>query len=1560
MSFEGTNPAGSSQGSYKRQGLDIYPNPYFDPSSAYTPPTIKEMFRWCLFLYLTNSTIGPVIRKKAAYVVTDLTYNSPDKGTEDVYKDIFERTLKIKRFEFLMLLDLEVYGNAFCSILYPFDRYLICPSCKKENLIRTVKWEYDGKRFRTTCKGCGTNAHMEIKDVPVRNRKRLKLQRWNPMYIEPRRNPVSGKVTYVLRIPKWLRQRISDPKINKVYVEDTPRSFLDAIRNDMNIELDPENIYHMKYDSISMEDDSMGIPPILNIMKDVWLLQTYRKGQECVTPDTLIETPRGATPARDVGIGDLVKDYTGVYRKVFDRWERPIHKEAGERAVEIELTSLNIPSTFSDNHPIYVMKKIGRKASKIRAHRARTIESGYTLDFVNAGEIKAGDRIAYPVGRTISESQVDLAKYLKQAHTDEWMYQSSLETALAYEKGEAGGYVTKEESTVAHRALLDDGLSRWSRFRTIDKDLGYIVGWYLGDGSASSRHISWFLGLDDDEKPLVEAIKRYFGVEPKIEVRRNIKVVTLCLAWASYWFKTWLGSRSKKRIPEEIRKGPDDAYLSCLKGLFEADGCLDEHHYALASANRQLSLDAREALLYFGCIPAYEERPRGESVIEGRVIRGGISIHVTVTDASKDRLVALFDGTSAKEVESGKSGFFYKHGEVSYFVARVAKVRDVDEPIVINFSVEETHTFCTLGMATHNSIALDHILPLTLVSPQPSPGSVSPHMNVDLGSWRARMNSIITAWRRDQNALFPVPFPVQVSQVRGDAAALSLHQDVNFLRQSVAGGLDVPADFIYGNLQYCHSLQDGLVATSWGQLYLGELVGKEEGKRKVWFEAPGHEEPGEASFAHNTGVKQSVRLAFELGNEAFPSEDHRYYRLDPETLEPSWVKSRDLKVGDHVAVKAGADCWSCEVPSLTMPEEDITCRDRPLFPRGMTMDLAGLMGGLVAEGSITGKSRVSLGMNDRKVVEDLRDRADRIFGLPHSIYKGPVGDLSDSTHYRFEFDRVLERRFLELNIGTGYAEDKCVPAVIRRSPKQYVFEFLRYLFEGDGGPTKQDVRYASKSSKLVAEVQALLMNAGILGHHYEGTSKTPAGEPVKMHHLVITGVEMVRFKELIGFVSKKKNKRLDQAIERWDARSYDKMSIRDRIPYGREALNRFVEQHRIGKLWAEDRIVPANLPAQEKLTIGEIAIFFGKSEDAVRGWIRKGLKATLVPGEAGRYASFVVERSDLVQYIQEVGLRRRVHVQVPQYEMNRTDLKSIDLTYIQEKDPALAKNLAFLASDEMVWVRVTRKEVGPSLPMGDLTIEGTHSYLIDGVVVHNSGGNVTLRVLENLLINRISQCEEFITEWMLPKIRAFYGLGECKIKHKDFKMADDVQQKQIAMNLRQTGTISDKTVMEELDFDYEKELRQKAKESDDRLTQQKKEQIAQAEIQAEIMIINAKAQTRAQIIQQQMMAEAGMGQPQPGAPAEGQPQQGQQQPQQSQQSQQPQESPSVMEMRADHFMKSTSPESQDFALANLQQTNPVLASIIEMKRKRISEGAGAMQPLPAQKPPSRSPEKAVI
>lgn len=319
-----------SSGSMK--SLNTYPSQFFDISSQYMPPSVKELFRWCLYLYTTHSEIAPVINKKCAYVITDLVYEldgkeQPDSSkVHEVWSELLERIINIREVEYKLLLDYEVYGNAFCSIVYPFERYLKCPHCKEEQLSRKVDWKYDNGEFRGVCKNCKGGTSFIPRDKPIRNRRKIRIIRWFPQYVDIQYNPFTDRSAYIYRIPTWLKKRLSDPKQNKDLVEDTPLSFLEAVKKKMNIKFDPENIYHLKNPSVSMEDDSFGMPPMLPIFKDAWLFQTYRRAQEAIAVDHILPmtllVPAPAGGAVSPHMSTNLNDWAMRMQHLISRWRR--------------------------------------------------------------------------------------------------------------------------------------------------------------------------------------------------------------------------------------------------------------------------------------------------------------------------------------------------------------------------------------------------------------------------------------------------------------------------------------------------------------------------------------------------------------------------------------------------------------------------------------------------------------------------------------------------------------------------------------------------------------------------------------------------------------------------------------------------------------------------------------------------------------------------------------------------------------------------------------------------------------------------------------------------------------------------------------------------------------------------------------------------------------------------------------------------------------------------------------------------------------------------------------
>lgn len=328
MSFsQGSSRVGPGSGD-RQGGLASYPSPFFDPSSAFLPPSFKELFRWCSYLWHTNSTVAPIIKKKASYAITKLVYDSTNHVAVAGWTELLEKNLRLQEMEYQLLLDFEVYGNSFCSFYYPFDRYLKCPHCEKETLAKTIPWVYKEHHFEAQCPDCERKTEMKPRDHYVKNRARVKLIRWYPKYMDIDYNPFSDHSVYVYRIPSHVRKRLSNSKHgkNKDFVSETPLSVLRAVKEKSNLRLHSDNIYHMKAEGISHEDPAFGTPPILPVFKDVWLHQTYRKAQESIALDHVLpltllspaSSSGGVSPHASIDLASWSSKMQNIVRK----WRR--------------------------------------------------------------------------------------------------------------------------------------------------------------------------------------------------------------------------------------------------------------------------------------------------------------------------------------------------------------------------------------------------------------------------------------------------------------------------------------------------------------------------------------------------------------------------------------------------------------------------------------------------------------------------------------------------------------------------------------------------------------------------------------------------------------------------------------------------------------------------------------------------------------------------------------------------------------------------------------------------------------------------------------------------------------------------------------------------------------------------------------------------------------------------------------------------------------------------------------------------------------------------------------
>lgn len=140
-----------------------------------------------------------------------------------------------------------------------------------------------------------------------------------------------------------------------------------------------------------------------------------------------------------------------------------------------------------------------------------------------------------------------------------------------------------------------------------------------------------------------------------------------------------------------------------------------------------------------------------------------------------------------------------------------------------------------------------------------------------------------------------------------------------------------------------------------------------------------------------------------------------------------------------------------------------------------------------------------------------------------------------------------------------------------------------------------------------------------------------------------------------------------------------------------------------------------------------------------------------------------------------------------------------------------------------------------------------------------SGSNVSMRMLENAFIGYRVDHDNMLNNFVIKRIAHFMGWPVVRAHMRRFKMADDLQRTAYYFQLNQAQKISDQTLLQESDQDPVVEEERKRLEIDRQLDYVRKMQLAQADIQAQVL----KIQTKAQMEGQMAMQAAGLT-PQPG------------------------------------------------------------------------------------------------
>jgi len=346
------------------------------------------------------------------------------------------------------------------------------------------------------------------------------------------------------------------------------------------------------------------------------------------------------------------------------------------------------------------------------------------------------------------------------------------------------------------------------------------------------------------------------------------------------------------------------------------------------------------------------------------------------------------------------------------------------------------------------------------------------------------------------------------------------------------------------NLNYCESIEatnpcvtaDTWIMTAQGARQVKELIGLRfeaivDGKR--------YQTESEGFFA--TGIKPVLHVRTREGHELRLTADHpvlRIWRSTRYSKDTEWAKAGTLRPGDEIVLHdhGALEGWS-----------------------GARTEAEGyLVGLLVGDGHLK-EDKAVLGVWDpnlrreanggivvspgvRGIMEAARAAARM---LSHrSDFKGWQAEVAGQPgHFRLA---LASLRDLAIELGMR-PQSKAVTPEIERCSSDFYRGFLRGLFDADGSVQGTQakgvsVRLVQTNELALQAVQRMLARLGIVSTIYR--ARRPAGEKelpdgkggrrlyptAALHELIISGANLARYAERIGFSDVEKSQRLSAAL----------------------------------------------------------------------------------------------------------------------------------------------------------------------------------------------------------------------------------------------------------------------------------------------------------------------------------------------------------------------------------------------------------------------------------------------
>ena len=274
-------------------------------------------------------------------------------------------------------------------------------------------------------------------------------------------------------------------------------------------------------------------------------------------------------------------------------------------------------------------------------------------------------------------------------------------------------------------------------------------------------------------------------------------------------------------------------------------------------------------------------------------------------------------------------------------------------------------------------------------------------------------------------------------------------------------------------------------------------------------------------------IEPTIILTTSLGYRIEGSHRHPLLTYDG---QENWKKMPEIRIGDYITLKNKTECFGENIST-----KSFTCTNHNVsyaIPEVVDEKLCYMLGLLIGDGcySTVPDYPIELTVNkfDSDIYETFQNYSDEIFGKRFKLY-----DYEKSTLKLMLNSKQIREFFLWCGLKYEKCYTKTIPWVVRQNTRNAQIECLKGLFDTDGGVNKSCIHFTTTSLQLATDVQLLLLNLGIIS-----SLRELKGESRKEYHdayrVQIMGYQGYQFYKSIGFRLARKQDALEKKFGKYN------------------------------------------------------------------------------------------------------------------------------------------------------------------------------------------------------------------------------------------------------------------------------------------------------------------------------------------------------------------------------------------------------------------------------------------